>query len=431
MPSNKKRPCGRLSVNFYSTSTKELFELFQKIEDAILKAWHTPIDNDFLVMIFYGLLRKLTRRWGFDKEHPAIYNDLLSNISGVLSVKQTERLAVLGQIIENDTMLRNLFLRESNSEIWRVIKEKRNNEDFTNAFEAYLKEFGIRFANELKLEEPDIEEKPEKFIELMKLYAKISPDDLDAKRRQHEGARERAEQYIRQHANVIEGWVFFFVLRETRRYLKNREEMRLARARIFGFVRRIFIGIGKRLSEQELIEDSEDVFYLEIGEVAEFISGSLSSSHLKSLISKRQRDYGKFRTEEWPSRFVTRGNAQVPIMRKASKAIIDGGKYFEGIPSSSGVAAGVVKVMTDLDFSISPDAKILVAEHTDPGWTPLFSRFEGIIVEYGGQLSHAAIVSRELGIPCVVGVPNITKLLKDGDYIQMDGGNGKITLQVK
>ena len=69
---------------------------------------------------------------------------------------------------------------------------------------------------------------------------------------------------------------------------------------------------------------------------------------------------------------------------------------------------------------------ILVALRTDPGWAPLFPVCKGVLVERGSILSHAAIVTRELGIPCIVGIAGLTERLRDGDSIEMDPAAGTV-----
>jgi pyruvate,water dikinase len=71
--------------------------------------------------------------------------------------------------------------------------------------------------------------------------------------------------------------------------------------------------------------------------------------------------------------------------------------------------------------------EILVAERTDPGWIVLFPAAAGILVERGSVLSHAAIVSRELGIPSVVSITGLTRWLRDGDLVEFDGRTGRVT----
>ena len=70
----------------------------------------------------------------------------------------------------------------------------------------------------------------------------------------------------------------------------------------------------------------------------------------------------------------------------------------------------------------------MVTKQTDPGWAMVFPLISGLIVERGGALSHGAIVAREFGIPAVIGISNITTILKDEDEVILDGDLGKIQL---
>jgi pyruvate,water dikinase len=70
----------------------------------------------------------------------------------------------------------------------------------------------------------------------------------------------------------------------------------------------------------------------------------------------------------------------------------------------------------------------LVTRATDPGWTPLFINAAAVVLEVGGMLQHGALVAREYGKPCVVGIDNIATILKDGQQIEVDGSNGIIKL---
>ena len=69
---------------------------------------------------------------------------------------------------------------------------------------------------------------------------------------------------------------------------------------------------------------------------------------------------------------------------------------------------------------------ILVALRTDPGWAPLFPVCKGVLVERGSILSHAAILTRELGIPCIVGIAGLTARIHDGDLVEMDPASGTV-----
>ncbi|OGO01887.1 MAG: phosphoenolpyruvate synthase [Chloroflexi bacterium RBG_13_52_12] len=106
---------------------------------------------------------------------------------------------------------------------------------------------------------------------------------------------------------------------------------------------------------------------------------------------------------------------------------IDAPVLLSGAPASPGVAHGPVKIVPDpsqIDKVLQGD--VLVAEMTTPDFVPAMKRASAIVTDRGGRTAHAAIVSRELGIPCVVGCEKATAILKDGQVITVDGGNGKV-----
>jgi phosphohistidine swiveling domain-containing protein len=87
---------------------------------------------------------------------------------------------------------------------------------------------------------------------------------------------------------------------------------------------------------------------------------------------------------------------------------------------------GTARVIRDLSGAANVAGCILVAERTDPGWGPLFPLAKGVLVERGSVLSHAAILTRELGIPCVVGVNGLLSAVRDGDTVELDGAAGTV-----
>ena len=85
-------------------------------------------------------------------------------------------------------------------------------------------------------------------------------------------------------------------------------------------------------------------------------------------------------------------------------------------------------MLNDPDEKPVLPGEILVARATDPGWTPLFINAAGVNLEIGGVLQHGALVAREYGKPCVAGIENVTQLLEDGQWIELDGASGVIRL---
>jgi pyruvate,water dikinase len=316
--------------------------------------------------------------------------------------------------------------------IWQGIRSGHSDTEFATAIGQYLERFGTRFTNELKLEEPSINEQPEKFINLIKMYLRLPQEKVHVSGKDRDHSKRQAEDIVRKKLNPLQHALLVYVLKRTKHFLKNREDTRLMRAKIFGFVRDIFKSIGKKLESRKSIDAAEDIFYLELEEAIQYIEGSAAFTDLRSLIVTRKKEFDRYRSETLPSRFMTRGipylnlpEAKKPLTRNNDDLTL------KGLPCSPGQTEGIVAVMENVSYTIPEGATILVARHTDPGWTTIFSRFDGIIVENGGQLSHAAIVSRELGIPCVVGIENIMDLVRNGDRLQLDGSLGEVHIKKK
>ncbi|MBN1375828.1 MAG: phosphoenolpyruvate synthase [Dehalococcoidia bacterium] len=128
--------------------------------------------------------------------------------------------------------------------------------------------------------------------------------------------------------------------------------------------------------------------------------------------------------------YIVQTRPVTTLKQPANTSAVDSIKakiLLSGVAASPGAASGIVKIIPDpskID-KITP-GDILVAEMTTPDFVPAMKRAVAIITDRGGRTAHAAIVSRELGIPCIVGTGSATKLLKDGDVVTVDGSNGNV-----
>ena len=105
------------------------------------------------------------------------------------------------------------------------------------------------------------------------------------------------------------------------------------------------------------------------------------------------------------------------------------GEVFHGVAGCPGKVTGRARIVTDPaePGDLEPE-DILVAPLTDPAWTPLFMAVGGVVVDVGGQISHAIIVSRELGLPCVVSATGASARIPDGALIEVDADHGTVTV---
>jgi pyruvate,water dikinase len=210
--------------------------------------------------------------------------------------------------------------------------------------------------------------------------------------------------------------------------IKNREISRLNRSRIYGMVRTIFLTIGQNFCNSKSIEIREDIFYLKTTEVFDFIAGQ--DLDLKELIHTRKQEYKMFSKLPNSSRLIFSNKVfEKKHSNINSEEMFENRSEIFGIPCSNGLVIGEVVVVDDPKKIKQFKNKILVTKMTDPGWVFLITLSKGIIAEKGSLLSHTAIISRELNIPSIVGVKNITNILKTGDIVKMNGNTGEIEIE--
>jgi phosphohistidine swiveling domain-containing protein len=246
----------------------------------------------------------------------------------------------------------------------------------------------------------------------------------------------------------VRALVFGWVLRQAQGRVRDRENLRLERTRLFGRIRRIMREMGRRLEEVGLLAEAGDVFYLEVEEVLALVEGRATCADVGGLARVRRAEFVSYAATAAPDdRFETRGLVyQGHAFRQvAGRGVggvggggegvgvggVDGGGQAgrderRGLGCCPGVVRGAVRVVADPRGVTLEPGTLLVAEHTDPGWILIFPSAAGLLVERGSLLSHAAIVARELGIPAVVSLPGLTRWLRDGDWVEIDGSTGLV-----
>ncbi len=173
-----------------------------------------------------------------------------------------------------------------------------------------------------------------------------------------------------------------------------------------------------------------DLWFVTIDEVDEYVEHPVS---FRQVITERRRMRDLMSSREPP--FIIDGNVGVPdfsTWRRRDEATAVGvvvGQKLTGIAGCPGVARGRARVVLDpSDPTALEGGDVLVAPLTDPAWTPLFVPAAAVIVDVGAMLSHAVIVSRELGIPSVVSVTDATRIIPNGALVEVDGSAGTVTI---
>lgn len=417
---------GYADLDYESMSVHELQNKYTEFEKRLLVQWKAPLINDFFSMIWFGMLQKQVSKLNLQNE-PNLHNDLLCGSADIISTQPIHRSMAIAAVVLQDSEAKRLFVMEDAAEVWRKLEEGHFSTVRAMIYE-YLKDFGERCIGELKLETVSYSQDPARFVAVIQAYVRQNLTEARTSKIEEKQLRERAERVVLKSLKDgrLKRWWFNKVLSKARDLVSNRENLRYERTRAFGVVRNLFAHIGHRFYDGGDLSAATDVFYLEKDELLSCSPKGLSDD-LKSLIEKRKREFESYRSQKLPEeRFFSYGDEFLDkyIYSKDKIEPLEGN--LEGVGCSPGRVSGKVRIVLDPTETASVDGDILVTSSTDPGWVTLFPTASAIIVERGSLLSHSAIVSREMGIPCIVGVTGLLRTLKTGDKIEMDGSSGKI-----
>jgi pyruvate,water dikinase len=201
------------------------------------------------------------------------------------------------------------------------------------------------------------------------------------------------------------------------------------------YFRLIVQEFARRLTEGGVIENKDDVYHLSSDEMRSAAAMLPEVLDVRQRIKERQLEEERFENVAPPAFMgafpasmeytldpltVSYINVEAP-----NPVEIPGG--MGAVPASPGKVKGRAKVVRNLyEIDKLEPGDIMVVGSLGPTWTPLFEKIGGVLADIGGILSHAAILSREYGIPCVVGFRTATSLIKDGQLIEVDGDNGTV-----
>ena len=383
-------------------NSNELVEIYFELESKLMKKWQAPLVNDFYAMIFYGLLKKSLSKIDPDG---TLQNDLLTGETGIISTEPIKRIKQIS----------NKICRGENAD---------------KDIEEFIQKFGNRCIGELKLETVTYKQDQSMLQFIINSYVKQGVIDLEKENQREQHIRKNAEKTVKE---KIKNPLFGFILKNTRLRVKNRENLRFERTRLFGLIREIFLELGKNFETENIIDNKRDIFYLTKEEIFNFVNGTSVDANLKTIIVNRKKEFTSFENKSPADRFSTygivyKGNEFSKENSQSESKDVEKIKELKGIGACAGVVRAKVKIVHNIKEAAGLEGCILVANRTDPGWVPLFPISKGVLVERGSILSHSAIVAREMGIPAIVGINNLLSTLKDGDEVEMDGKSGIIKI---
>ncbi|MFB3777733.1 MAG: PEP/pyruvate-binding domain-containing protein [Bryobacteraceae bacterium] len=225
------------------------------------------------------------------------------------------------------------------------------------------------------------------------------------------GERERPRLQVRQRTGAGLGtWLIAAV----QRYMILREEQRFYWQKTLALQRTLALRMGR------LLPPGEDIFFATMDELRHAARGSPLP---QEAISRRKAEF---------IRLERSAGADYPAFLRGSQPVWEQqeeGDVLCGQPVSPGTARGAARVLlTPRDLDSVAAGEVLVTRGIDPGWTVVFGRIAALVTETGGQLSHGSVVAREYGLPMVTGVQGATRMLKDGQLVEVNGTAGLVRM---
>ena len=438
--------------NYYAQSSKDNYEYYfnefltineKYIEDnlnsstpilTILEKMVDEITNHFrdyvIPVIFLGMvkgymqIRKLFEE--YIKDNPQL-NEELNNLTKALpfiTIQMGLDLYKLTKYLD-----KNIYKNKTQDEFYEDYLNKKFTKDFYSNFELFMKKYGFRGEGELDIKNERYSENPKTIIN--QIYSSLlmydenkNPqkdfDDTNAKRPEIfkkllEFSKNKG--FSNEFEDAYNKMINFFYFRESHKYYM---------IFVVGSIRKLMLKRANILKEKKLIADINDIFKLKIESLDNILQNI--DNYTKEKVDKQIQIDNELNCifdswKRYPLIFDSRGRFFFPEKKVSNKK-----NELIGETVSFGKIRGKAKVLNSVDEKVFNPGEILITKATDPGWTPLIINCGGIVLEVGGMLQHGALVSREFNKPCVVGIENVTKIIKDGEEVEVDAIEGVVRL---
>ena len=369
-----------------------------------------------LLVLFAGLVSPKFMIPRKSEEARALADRLRRGLSGNVVVEQGIALYRLAKLLDRSDFDDLTALAER-------IEKREMPEEFLSEWDAFLRRFGHRGPHEMDLASPRYGDDPTLALQQMSYMAvdEAGFDPAVAHQRNVEERRRAYEELLRRL-----GWLRRALLRRVYRLIElfgaTRDTPKHHAVMLTYALRKRALIEGQRLVKEGRLDAAEDVFDLTFRALD--AAARNPALDLRRLCAERTRFAKQLAAHvtAFPQLIDSRGRIPRPPPREGRPGELS------GMAVSPGSVAGPVKVLHNPREKPVERGDVLVAYTTDPGWTPLFVNAAAVVLEVGGVLQHGAVIAREYGKPCVVGVDRVVAKLRDGQRVEGDGTAGVIRL---
>ena len=372
-----------------------------------------------------GALKTLCAAWLGDSDGTLV-NRL---VAGLQTKTGEENIAVwrLSRSIRASTRLAELVATKSGVEVLAALDVDADGRRFRTELDAFLAAYGHRGGAERDAYHPRWRHQPglvfQSIRPLLSLGDDESPEHHEARLREQMIATkaECAERLRSEPLGELRAPFFEWFVGVVQDYFYYRDFERFYNDKTMSRSRDLYEAIARRFVAKGLLVDTDDVFFLGRQEMLAADRGDLTTRQIELRVRSRRRVYEKYSHQE-PPKYI-RG------WHTFDDDQLDADGSLRGIGASSGVVTGRARVCRELsEIAKLQRGDILVTVATDPGWTTVFSMIGGLVVETGGVVAHAVMISREYGVPCVANLGRACDLIPDGATITVDGTAGRVII---
>ncbi|MBE5936197.1 MAG: phosphoenolpyruvate synthase [Lachnospiraceae bacterium] len=355
------------------------------------------------------------------------YLDLLGGMNDISHMRSFTELWNISRFIVDNDELYKAFKAYTNKEIVEKIlkNDDESYREFNDKINEYLEKYGYHSEREIDVTYPSFREKKEDVIKVIKEYMELDEEQspFGEKHDRYKIYREKLSQ-VKGRMSKGKYKKYIGKLNKIRMMLWNREELKDMSTRFYYIIRIYTMKLAGAYVEKGILEKNTDIWQLELDDICGIINGQYDAKYIKEKVTRNTKYYNSFINYENDNEIGT-----VKRVISDAKASIEDKYIIKGVGCNSGVVTAKARVIKDISqLDTVEKGDILIAKYTDTGWTPKFAKLAGIVTEFGGILCHAAVVSREYGIPCIVCAHNALKKIKDGDMVTIDGMTGKIII---
>ena len=395
----------------------------QQLSDLLLDLMNNVIPHVWAGLVSSAMLKKaIIRRFGNEAQLNKLNKSLSHNVTSEMGLELGDLADMLRELPEVQEYLK----KADDQTFYSGLDHVSGGETFRRAFEEFIDKYGMRCPGEIDITSPRWYEAPTQLNSA--LFSHIQSLRPGEHRKRFEEGKKEAEMASRAILDTVEGNYFktkilkrliavyrhLGGLREQHKYILITEMWECKKA---------IMEEAEILVQKGLLSEPKDVYFLELNELVKVLQDSFEGN-VSELIAKRKEEYERNQSLKLPRVMTSEG--EIVVVPPKRENIPEG--TIIGSPVSSGIVEGIARVILRPENAILKKGEILVAPHTDPGWTPLFISAVAVITEVGGLMTHGSVVAREYGIPAVVGVDDATTLIKDGDRIRVNGDLGYIEI---